>query len=64
MPRALVGEAMAECERLLRTSGELSAEAAEIRLTLAKTVEDVQHHLLTLPRHRPAGSPPGARHGA
>ncbi|MEI9990416.1 MAG: hypothetical protein WDM86_10280 [Rhizomicrobium sp.] len=47
--RALVGEAMAECERLLRTSGELSAEAAEIRTTLAKTVEDVQHHLLTLP---------------
>ena len=47
--RALVGEAMAECERLLRTSGELAAEASEIRVTLAKTVEDVQHHLLTLP---------------
>jgi len=47
--RALVGEAMAECERLLRTSGELSAEAAEIRTTLAKTVEDVTQHLLTLP---------------
>jgi hypothetical protein len=47
--RALVGEAMAECERLLRTSGELAAEAREIRVTLAKTVEDVQQHLLTLP---------------
>ncbi len=47
--RALVGEAMAECERLLRTSGELSAEATTIRTTLAKTVEDVQQHLLTLP---------------
>ena len=47
--RALVGEAMAECERLLRTSGELSAEATEIRATLAKAVEDVTHHLLTLP---------------
>lgn len=47
--RALVGEAMAECEKLLRTSGELSAEAAEIRTMLARTVEDVQHHLLTLP---------------
>jgi hypothetical protein len=47
--RALVGEAMAECERLLRTSGELAAEASEIRITLQKTVEDVQHHLLTLP---------------
>lgn len=47
--RALVGEAMAECEKLLRTSGELSAEATAIRTTLAKTVEDVQQHLLTLP---------------
>jgi hypothetical protein len=45
----LVGEAMVECERLLRTAGELSAEATEIRSTLAKAVEDVQHHLLTLP---------------
>lgn len=47
--RALVGEAMAECERLLRTSGELSAEATAIRATLAKSVEEVQQHLLTLP---------------
>jgi hypothetical protein len=47
--RALVGEAMAECEKLLRTSGELSAEATAIRTTLAKTVEEVQQHLLTLP---------------
>jgi len=47
--RALVGEAMAECERLLRTAGELSAEAGEIRTTLAKTVEEVERHLLTLP---------------
>lgn len=47
--RALVGEAMAECERLLRTSGELSAEATNIRTTLAKAVEEVQQHLVTLP---------------
>ncbi|MGZ6000152.1 MAG: hypothetical protein ACXWLC_12285 [Rhizomicrobium sp.] len=47
--RALVGEAMVECERLLRTSGELSAEAAAIRTSLSKTVEEVQQHLLTLP---------------
>ncbi|MBL6938918.1 MAG: hypothetical protein ISS15_17765 [Alphaproteobacteria bacterium] len=47
--RALVGEAMAECERLLRTAGELGAQATDIRTTLAKTVDDVQKHLLTLP---------------
>ena len=40
---------MAECERLLRTAGEMSAEATAIRTTLAKTVEEVEHHLLTLP---------------
>jgi hypothetical protein len=47
--RALVGEAMAECERLLRASGDLSSEANQIRATLAKTVEDVEKHLLVLP---------------
>jgi hypothetical protein len=47
--RALVGEAMAECERLLRTACELSAEAGEIRTTLGKTVEEVERHLLRLP---------------
>ncbi len=47
--KALVGEAMVECERLLRTAGELSAEANQIRTTLNKAVEEVEHHLLTLP---------------
>lgn len=47
--RALVGEAMSECERLLRTAGELSAQANDIRKTLAGAVEDVQKHLLSLP---------------
>ena len=46
--RALVGEAMAECEKLLRTAGELAAEAGDSS-TLAKSVEDVERHLLSLP---------------
>lgn len=45
----LVGEAMAECQRLLHASGDLAAEANEIKQTLAKTVEEVERHLLALP---------------
>ena len=47
--KALVGEAMAECQRLLAASGDLAAEANEIKETLAKTVEEVERHLLALP---------------
>ena len=47
--KALVGEAMVECERLLRTAGELSAEANDIRAALASAVAEVEKHLLTLP---------------
>jgi len=46
---SLVGEAMAECQRLLRTSGELSAKAAETRAAIAGAADEVQRHLLTLP---------------
>lgn len=46
---ALVGEAMAECEKLLRTSGELSARAHETRAALASVAEEAQRHLSTLP---------------
>jgi hypothetical protein len=46
---ALVGEAMAECERLLRTSGELSARAQETRAALASVAEEAQRHVLALP---------------
>ena len=46
---ALVGEAMAECEKLLRTSGELSARAHETRTALASVAEEAQRHLSTLP---------------
>ncbi len=47
--KALVGEAMAECQRLLQVSSSLAAEAKDIKDTLAKTVEEVERHLLTLP---------------
>ncbi|MBW8708483.1 MAG: hypothetical protein JF627_04335 [Alphaproteobacteria bacterium] len=47
--RLLVGEAMAECERLLRASGEMSAEAGKIRNLLAETTKEVEKHLIRLP---------------
>ena len=47
--RSLVGEAMGECERLLRVAGEMSAEALAIRANLSKTIEDVERHLIRLP---------------
>ena len=47
--RALVGEAMAECEKLLRAAGEMSIEAGAIRQTLSQAVDDIQRHLLTMP---------------
>ena len=45
----LVGEAMAECEKLLRVAGEISGEATKIRENLAKTIEEVERHLSRLP---------------
>jgi len=47
--RLLVGEAMAECERLLRASGEMSAEASKIRNMLGDTTKDMEKHLARLP---------------
>jgi hypothetical protein len=46
---ALVGEAMGECERLLRVAGELSVEAGKIRTTLGKSSEELERHLIRLP---------------
>ena len=40
---------MAECEKLLRTAADLSQEANEIRTSLAKAVDDVERHLVSLP---------------
>jgi len=47
--RLLVGEAMAECERLLRASGEMNAEAGRIRNLLSETTRDLANHLSNLP---------------
>jgi hypothetical protein len=47
--KSLVGDAMFECERLLRAAGELSAESRQIKDTLAAAVEEMQGHLLSLP---------------
>ena len=47
--RLLVGEAMAECERLLRASGEMHTEAGRIRNLLTETTRDLEKHLNSLP---------------
>ena len=40
---------MAECERLLRASGEMNAEAGQIRNLLTETTRDLESHLIRLP---------------
>jgi hypothetical protein len=47
--KSLVGDAMAECEKLLRAAGEMSAESAQIRAELVKTMEEVERHMTRLP---------------
>jgi hypothetical protein len=47
--RLLVGEAMAQCEKLLRASAEMNAEAGRIRNHLAETTSDLEKHLTGLP---------------
>ncbi len=46
---SLVGEAMVECQRLLRAASELSAKAVETRTALAGVAEEAQRHVLALP---------------
>jgi hypothetical protein len=47
--KILVGEAMAECQKLVKTAGDLADQANMIKASLAGTVSEVQHHLLSLP---------------
>jgi hypothetical protein len=47
--RVLVGEAMAECEKLLRAAGEMSAQTAQIRSGLGAVISDVEQHIARLP---------------
>jgi len=46
---ALVGEAMAECERLMRAAGELAAKSKDVSAELGRAVGDVQAHMASLP---------------
>lgn len=47
--KTLVGDAMAECDRLLRAAGELAAQAKDVRAVLSAATEDMEGHILTLP---------------
>ncbi|HTO40125.1 MAG TPA: hypothetical protein VL026_04050 [Rhizomicrobium sp.] len=46
---ALVGEAMAECERLMHAASDLAAKSKEVSADLGRAVGDVQTHMATLP---------------
>jgi hypothetical protein len=46
---ALVGEAVAECERLIAASADLSAQSQGLRTALGDVAGDVERHLATLP---------------
>jgi hypothetical protein len=47
--KALVGEAMAECEKLLRAARELVSEAGTAKSSLTASADEIQHHVLSLP---------------
>jgi hypothetical protein len=47
--KSLVGEAMAECDKLLRMATLLATEAEDIKLSLSNAAADVEKHVLSLP---------------
>jgi hypothetical protein len=47
--KSLVGDAMAECERLLRAAGQMATEAHDIKESLSKASAEVESHILSLP---------------
>src|SRR5262249_55174879 len=44
-----VGEAMGQCDLLLRAAASVAEEAEKARATLARAAEDTQRHMLALP---------------
>src|SRR5262249_15451089 len=42
--RTMVGEAMAECDKLLRAAGQMAAEAGQMRASLMQVIDDVEKH--------------------
>jgi hypothetical protein len=47
--KALVGEAMAECQNLVKTAAELADQANVIKAALRGTISEIHQHLLSLP---------------
>ncbi len=47
--RTMVGEAMAECDKLLRAAGQMAAEAGQMRSSLMQVIDDVEKHISRLP---------------
>lgn len=47
--KALVGEAMAECDKLVRVARDLAMQSHEVRQALAQAADEVQRHVIALP---------------